>query len=136
MRLQSSAAGAVAVAMLHVASLAVLGTCSLPLPVAVAIGVVLVAHGIYAARRLLLRTPAAIVGVDLGPGPACRLETQSGSRFNGRITDSTVVTGSLVVVSVRSDGGTRIRVPVLPGMASPGRLRELRVRLRWDRTSN
>lgn len=89
-------------------------------------------HGLYATRRALRVTPGSVVGIELGPGSACRVRRRDGSLVEGRVAESTIVTGSLVVLVVTFGGRlTDARVPILPGMVDAETFRVLRVRLRW-----
>jgi toxin CptA len=124
----------VIVAGLHATTFALPWLAGISPPFSLSLGILVAAHWIYATRRALLATPRSVMGIELGPGSACRLRRRNGTVIEGRVTESTIVTGSLVVMSVKSQRGwTLARVPVMPGTVEAETFRALRVRLRWDR---
>ena len=119
---------------LHGSTLALLWLAGVSPPLSLSLGILVAAHWIYVTRRALLATPQSVVGVVLGPGAACRIRRHDGIVVEGRVTESTIVTGSLVVMGMTSDPRrTSTRVPVVPGMVDTETFRALRVSLRWDR---
>jgi len=123
---------AAAVVGLHAATWALLWLAGFSPGVAVGAGILVVAHALYAMRRALLVTPESVVGIELGPGSVCGVRRRDGSLLKGRVAESTIVTGSLVVlVMTLGPRRTTARVPILPGMVDAETFRVLRVRLRW-----
>jgi hypothetical protein len=97
-------------------------------------GILVAAHWLYATRRALLATPRSIVRVEFGPGSACRIFRRNGSVLDGWVSESTIVSGSVVVLRVTTDRGrTAEWVAIVAGMIDAETLRTLRVHLRWDR---
>ena len=133
-RLRPSGRLLVLVLALHAATAALVWLMDLGPAAAVGVSVVLVAHCLYATRRALLVTPRSIVFIALGPGSACTVRRRDGEVTAGRIEETSIVTGSLVILSV---AGNQCRLPLrislLPGMFDPDLFRRLRVHLRWNR---
>ena len=124
----------VIVAGLHATTFALPWLAGISPPFSLSLGILVAAHWIYATRRALLATRGSVVRFELGPGSACRLRRRNGIVIEGRVTESTIVTGLLVVIVVTSNRRwTAARLPVMPGMIDAETFRALRVRLRWDR---
>jgi len=83
-------------------------------------------------RGVLLRHPAAVIGLRLAGEDECTLLLRGGLRFPGRILPSSYVTRHLIVLVVGLPG-RRIgrRVVIWPDSAATEVRRRLRVRLRW-----
>ena len=119
---------------LHATTLALPWLASISPPLSLGFGILVAAHWIHATRRALLATHRSVVGVVLGPGSACRILRRSGIVEEGQVTESTIVTGSVVVISVASNRRrTSFWVLVVAGMVDTETFRAFRVRLRWDR---
>lgn len=128
---------AAAVAGLHAATMALPWLAGFSPAVGVGAGILVLGHCLYAVRQALLVTPGSVVGIELGPGPACRLRRRDGSVADGRIAESTIVTGSLVVLAVTvGRRRTAAGVPILAWTVDAETFRVLRVRLRWANRSD
>jgi hypothetical protein len=120
--------------VLHAGTIALLWAGGVPSPVAAALTVLLAAHAVHATRRGLFLLDESPLLLELGSGGDCIVTTRGGVAIPATVSDSTVVSGALVVIVARplANGPTHW-IPVLSGMADPDTLRRLRVHLRWDR---
>ncbi|MEO8134001.1 MAG: protein YgfX [Betaproteobacteria bacterium] len=126
-RLSSGLAG------VHVASAILVFLLDLSWGIATPVLIALAGHGAWAVRRFgWLASGASVTGIALQLDHECSLRYRDGTFCTGRIDDSTLVTGWLVVIGVsRPPRGRTRRVAVTPDMLAAEDFRRLRVALRW-----
>ena len=118
---------------LHAVSLVPLWWSDLPAPAAGALAVAIGLHGAWSVwRPSWLRSPHSIIGMELQADAGSVLIARNGTRFDGTVSDSTVILGCLVVLAVRGAAGQEIRrAIVVRDMLSVDDFRRLRVALKW-----
>lgn len=117
----------------HAASLVPLWRMDLPAPAVAVLAIAIIVHGAWSVWRAgRLRSAHSITGIELHPGGGCALIARNGGRFDGVVSDSTVILGSLVVLAVKAVAGhaTR-RAVVVRDMLAVDDFRRLRVALKW-----
>ncbi len=73
-----------------------------------------------------------MAGIALQPGAGCTLTARNGAEFSGPVDPSTLVIGSLVILSVKGSAGhPRSRAIVVRDMLDEDDFRRLRVGLKW-----
>jgi hypothetical protein len=134
-RLRPSGLLAAGIVLVHAAALGVVAHAGLPAFAVGALGALVVMHGAWTlVRHAQLAAPESIVGFELGPANCCRLLRRDGATLAGEIAHSTLVTGRVVALAVRTGRWRPPRhVLLLPGRLDPETFRSLRVRLRWAR---
>lgn len=121
---------------LHGATLALLWWSALPVWAGAAMAIAIAAHGGWAIWRFgQLQSPRSVTGIALQPGADCTLSTRNGAEFTGPVDPSTVVLGSLVVLTVKGAAGhPACRAIVARDMLAGDDFRRLRVGLKWGGT--
>jgi len=125
--------------LLGLAHAAAAGACLVvAMPVFLKIVLVLVV-GASCGRALygpaLLRSPRAIVALEISEGGALLFQTRRGDWEKGTLLDSSFVAPYLTVLNLKSEGGRFARhVVILPDSVAADEFRRLRVWLRWHKT--
>jgi len=111
---------ACALAALHVASAVLVSQLPLVWWITAGLMVAIAAHGWWFVRRAgSLRSACSATGIALDRDLRCRLRYRNGDVANGEVGDATMVTGSLVVIAVRSTGRWSRRRVVIAGDMVP-----------------
>ena len=134
LKLQRSRILAAILVIAHGASIAGIAFAGIPLWGVPVVAVILIAHLAFCIRRdVLLMTPSAVVGIEVGPDNLVNVETRSGGWREYEVLGSTYVMPYLTVMQLqRTAGGAVKRVVLLPDSLPAEDFRRLRVRLRWQ----
>jgi hypothetical protein len=118
---------------LHGATLVPLWWSALPVWAGAGLAIAIAIHGVWAIRRFgRLQSPRSVAGIALQPGAGCTLRARNGAEFSGPVDPSTLVIGSLVILSVKvSAGHPPCRAIVARDMLDEDDFRRLRVGLKW-----
>jgi len=121
--------------LVHLATLAPLWLSGSPPFALGALTAVILMHGGWTTRRhALLADPGSIVAIALDDSHRVALFTRSGQSIHGEVAETTLVTGHLVVLAMRTGRYRTARYLVLlPDMLDADDFRQLRVRLKWTR---
>ncbi len=120
-------------AALHVASAVLVSQLQLSGWSTAGLMAAIAAHGWWFVHRVgTLQAARSVTGISLDRDLRCRLRFRDGDVAHGEVDDTTMVTGSLVVIAVRSPGRwNRRRVVIASDMVVADDFRRLRVALRW-----
>jgi toxin CptA len=134
LKLQRSRILAVILVIAHGAAIAGIAFAGIPLWGVPVVAVILIVHLAFCIRRdVLLMTPCAVLGIEVGPDNVVNVETRSGGWNEYEVLGSTYVMPHLTVMQLqRADGGAIKRVVLLPDSLPAEDFRRLRVRLRWQ----
>lgn len=120
-------------AVAHGAAIAMIALVSLPPWLQLIAIAAFVLNLIFEVRKsALLRSPNAVVAIDITSDDAFSIQTRRGGRIECEVLGSTYVTVFLAVLNLREiDSGAARRVTILPDSIDKEDFRKLRVWLRW-----
>jgi membrane-bound toxin of toxin-antitoxin system len=119
--------------MLHGSVLVPLWAVDIPLPVAVAVTVLVMCTGFWSIYRDgLLAAAGSIESIAIDGSHCVAISLRSGSVLYGNVAERTLVTARLVILSIRTQVRRPLsRVVIAADMTDPEAFRRLRVLLRW-----
>ena len=117
----------------HGAAIAMIALVSLPLWLQlIALAALVLSLMFYVRQYALLRSPNAVVAIDIASDDALSIQTRSGGRIECKVLGSTYVTAFLAVLNLREkDSGAVRRAVILSDSVDKEDFRKLRVWLRW-----
>ncbi len=120
-------------AVAHGTAIAMIALISLPLWLQLIAIAALVLSLMFNARQYaLLRSPNAVVAIDIASDDAFSVQIRSGDRIECEVLGSTYVTAFLAVLNLREkDSGAVRRAVILSDSVDKEDFRKLRVWLRW-----
>lgn len=97
----------------------------------IAIAALVVNFAFEVRRSALLRSPDAVVAIEIASDDALSIQTRRGDWIECEALGSTYVTSFLSILNLKEHGGGARRAVVLPDSIDAEDFRKLRVWLRW-----
>ncbi len=119
--------------MAHAGAVALLWPLALPLWVKAAIGLAVIASLVFfLGHAALLRTPQAVIAVEIKEDGSITLQTRRGEWHECRLSGDSYVSPWLTLLVLRQENRLTPRyVAIMPDNVDAGDFRRLRVWLRW-----
>jgi toxin CptA len=102
----------------------------------IAIGVLVASLAFYVRQTALLRSPDAVIAIEIASDDAFSIQTRRGDWLGCEVLGSTYVASFLTLLNLRElDKGAVRHAAILPDSTDAEDFRRLRVWLRWKRVT-